>query len=87
MIDLNGKIKDLNEAFNAFAGQGNINRKFSVGKVITMDGFYCLTASDELLGLWSHRSTRKLLLLQWTMQCDGRNGVFKWSGNSNWMKL
>lgn len=46
MIDLNGKIKDLNEAFNAFAGQGNINRKFSVGKVITMDGFYCLTASE-----------------------------------------
>ena len=46
LIDSNGKIKDLNEALNAFAGQGNINRNFSVGKVTTMDGFYCLTASE-----------------------------------------
>ena len=37
LIELNGKITDLNEALNAFVGQENT--KFSVGKVTTMDGF------------------------------------------------
>ena len=44
LIELNGKITDLNEALNAFAGQENT--KLSVGKVTTMDGFYCLKAAE-----------------------------------------
>lgn len=45
LIEMDGKITDLDKAINAFAGQwgSDSNEKFVVNNVKTIDGYYCLS--------------------------------------------
>lgn len=45
LIEMDGKITDLDKAINAFAGQwgSDSNKKFVVNNVKTIDGYYCLS--------------------------------------------